>query len=99
MLAELDTIQQDFNSHARVGRDEGLFESIGTWLDFNSHARVGRDEWLLVYKRRIMDFNSHARVGRDMSTSKRTKICTRNFNSHARVGRDQRAGNSRDWKK
>ena len=57
--------KNNFNSHARVGRDY-----IGcTWLNvavnFNSHARVGRDGIKRSILHRTMDFNSHARVGRD----------------------------------
>ena len=57
---------ENFNSHARVGRDalEALrLEIVG---NFNSHARVGRD--MAAGEAGIhqaADFNSHARVGRD----------------------------------
>ena len=33
----------DFNSHARVGRDDGYSYVTYDGVHFNSHARVGRD--------------------------------------------------------
>jgi len=33
----------DFNPHARVGRDARKLGSFGSHLHFNPHARVGRD--------------------------------------------------------
>ena len=33
----------DFNSHARVGRDGALYGAKVQTYNFNSHARVGRD--------------------------------------------------------
>ena len=33
----------DFNSHARVGRDRVEKSIFHVFYDFNSHARVGRD--------------------------------------------------------
>ena len=33
----------NFNSHARVGRDDIRTEHAISHFDFNSHARVGRD--------------------------------------------------------
>ena len=35
---------ENFNSHARVGRDATNVEDVQKFYDFNSHARVGRDE-------------------------------------------------------
>ena len=57
--------RNDFNSHARVGRDITLKTICRKTKYFNSHARVGRDTEIsgeIPYK---VDFNSHARVGRD----------------------------------
>ena len=55
----------DFNSHARVGRDPGDIEYGTGFLDFNSHARVGRDVGTFLRLIINANFNSHARVGRD----------------------------------
>ena len=38
----------DFNSHARVGRDNLATEALAYRTDFNSHARVGRDQNFIV---------------------------------------------------
>ena len=65
MVAEIRR-QHDFNSHARVGRDDGgLCEVCGVEPDFNSHARVGRDVIAAIENPDNTNFNSHARVGRD----------------------------------
>ena len=59
-------ITVDFNSHARVGRDETcLIRNVLGCAHFNSHARVGRDTPTTVLGFIPNDFNSHARVGRD----------------------------------
>ena len=55
----------NFNSHARVGRDDSGFTLVPNPEDFNSHARVGRDRWAESVRRKKTNFNSHARVGRD----------------------------------
>ena len=34
---------QNFNSHARVGRDKNRSKTFPGTANFNSHARVGRD--------------------------------------------------------
>ena len=62
---------QNFNSHARVGRDSKAVPEVVGSPDFNSHARVGRDNDLAIACRPLMDFNSHARVGRDPAADKR----------------------------
>ena len=55
-----------FNSHARVGRDDGIHQGCECEIfDFNSHARVGRDAAKDFIDGVIENFNSHARVGRD----------------------------------
>ena len=59
-------IYPDFNSHARVGRDVGVYYVKIQIGYFNSHARVGRDAVHGGNTRRRVYFNSHARVGRDM---------------------------------
>ena len=56
----------NFNSHARVGRDEYKSITVFTRCNFNSHARVGRDGMIWLLFGNEMDFNSHARVGRDL---------------------------------
>ena len=57
---------ENFNSHARVGRDVSATLDFSDIIYFNSHARVGRDLHGLTARLRIEHFNSHARVGRDM---------------------------------
>ena len=39
----------NFNSHARVGRDQYRTDKFLKFVDFNSHARVGRDTSLLIF--------------------------------------------------
>ena len=57
---------ENFNSHARVGRDFARLYLSLTSHDFNSHARVGRDGVIVPPQgAHHGDFNSHARVGRD----------------------------------
>ena len=58
----------NFNSHARVGRDNLATEALAYRTDFNSHARVGRDFKTVSFVSTIPNFNSHARVGRDVKT-------------------------------
>ena len=78
----------NFNSHARVGRDNGT-DVFKWWMgDFNSHARVGRDTPRLDMWEELTDFNSHARVGRDVLAASGLHGSCPYFNSHARVGRD-----------
>ena len=55
----------DFNSHARVGRDEITIYKAASCVYFNSHARVGRDIVPGAIHIQGVYFNSHARVGRD----------------------------------
>ena len=55
----------DFNSHARVGRDDDIIVCGRCEDDFNSHARVGRDLCQNFLCGFSGNFNSHARVGRD----------------------------------
>ena len=57
----------DFNSHARVGRDGAKLHVYSLNNHFNSHARVGRDNICHVHMAIANNFNSHARVGRDMT--------------------------------
>ena len=56
---------ENFNSHARVGRDPWGLHKYCAYVHFNSHARVGRDRETNGEIIRANDFNSHARVGRD----------------------------------
>ena len=62
-----------FNSHARVGRDEGLQESLAGYRLISTceiivTARVGRDVSVPDVLSESVYFNSHARVGRDNSS-------------------------------
>ena len=58
--------KENFNSHARVGRDTIASVNDGVdYVHFNSHARVGRDVGASLPIEGLTDFNSHARVGRD----------------------------------
>ena len=61
----LNWTDDDFNSHARVGRDANRAVDPDVSPDFNSHARVGRDCKGNGRAVGIKNFNSHARVGRD----------------------------------
>ena len=79
----------DFNSHARVGRDQILPARQLYAGHFNSHARVGRDRYQMQLRLLYYHFNSHARVGRDQLTLI-YRLWLFDFNSHARVGRDPR---------
>ena len=56
---------ENFNSHARVGRDLLLCQVHHSEFYFNSHARVGRDLSAAAVVMEFVNFNSHARVGRD----------------------------------
>ena len=56
---------QNFNSHARVGRDSRVLADCTKATNFNSHARVGRDTVITIENYDRYHFNSHARVGRD----------------------------------
>ena len=55
----------NFNSHAREGRDELLADLKNSFLYFNSHAREGRDNVTCDIIITDVNFNSHAREGRD----------------------------------
>ena len=59
-LSGLRIVENDFYSHARVGRDSKLAYVFAAETNFYSHARVGRD------KQHGKHFYSHARVGRDL---------------------------------
>ena len=74
----------NFNSHARVGRDEDDKYYKYQILDFNSHARVGRDLGAGDNISIDTDFNSHARVGRD-STSTSLKRSGQCISTHTPV--------------
>ena len=59
-------VGDNFNSHARVGRDPADMEKALGKKNFNSHARVGRDCLYMIETQGLpSNFNSHARVGRD----------------------------------
>ena len=73
----------NFNSHARVGRDNRQHSRQPGTADFNSHARVGRDLSDLFSVRRPANFNSHARVGRD--TDAMLKLMERLISTHTPV--------------
>ena len=60
-------MHDNFNSHARVGRDRQKNIEEGELKYFNSHARVGRDEEEAKGMIVMINFNSHARVGRDIT--------------------------------
>ena len=66
---------ENFNSHARVGRDRELKHFVFFMQNFNSHARVGRDPDGMSSDFYSADFNSHARVGRD-DLEKKLKYAT-----------------------
>ena len=58
--------QKDFNSHAHVERDNGLFALYIMSLHFNSHAHVERDSKGVYQNEYKHYFNSHAHVERDI---------------------------------
>ena len=49
----------NFNSHARVGRDDILHSYISSFSHFNSHARVGRDQAYIEVLKENEDISTH----------------------------------------
>ena len=57
---------QNFNSHARVGRDAYVVHSWKNQDGISTHTPAWGVTWLsAALSRRLHYFNSHARVGRD----------------------------------
>ena len=56
-----NSIQKDFNSHARVGRDLRVRITLAAQIYFNSHARVGRDKAAL-FSIQVSTISTHTPV-------------------------------------
>ena len=60
--------RNDFNSHAHVERDSGVFAIfVKFFTNFNSHAHVERDDQNWNGHNFVANFNSHAHVERDLT--------------------------------
>ena len=77
----------NFNSHARVGRDQLGNKMLPTIENFNSHARVGRDNSQQIANAFGVKFQLTRPRGARLLTYPALERLA-NFNSHARVGRD-----------
>ena len=49
----------DFNSHARVGRDDCPAHPLNALVNFNSHARVGRDRNVSFLRPVCLQISTH----------------------------------------
>ena len=85
---DFTTAKNNFNSHAREGRDENGTKTNYTIRQISTHTPVkGVTNLKALHKKYCLNFNSHAREGRDSFAM--NKIAeTGDFNSHAREGRD-----------
>ena len=76
----------DFNSHARVGRDDDAIDMKTDSENFNSHARVGRDKDLTTAAAYTI-ISTHTPAW-GVTLTDFVRVFPPDFNSHARVGRD-----------